>query len=75
MEKELTIDIEGEDGIAQNAPKDPEIMEERVIEELSVDGICGVYYNVLSLSQTCSGNKRDPGIAFLFTISTYSNFC
>lgn len=43
MEKELTIDIEGEDVIAQNAPKDPEIMEEIVIEELSVDGICGVY--------------------------------
>jgi hypothetical protein len=37
MEKELTIDIEGEDEINQNALKDPEIIEEIVIEELSVD--------------------------------------
>jgi len=43
MEKKLTMDTEAEDIINQNAPKDPEIIEEIVIEELSVDGICGVY--------------------------------
>lgn len=37
MEKELIIDIEGEDVINQNALKDLEIIEEIVIEELSVD--------------------------------------
>lgn len=37
MERELIIDIEGEDVINQNALKDLEIIEEIVIEELSVD--------------------------------------
>jgi len=39
MEKELTIDIEGEDVINQNALKDSEIIEEIVIEELSVEWV------------------------------------
>lgn len=37
MERELIIDIEGEDVINQNALKDLEIIEEIVVEELSVD--------------------------------------
>jgi mycofactocin precursor len=43
MEKDLTIDIKEEDVVNQDVPENPEIIEEIVVEELSIDGICGVY--------------------------------
>jgi mycofactocin precursor len=43
MEKELKIDIKRPEVTNQGIQENPEILEEIVIEELSIDGICGVY--------------------------------
>ena len=43
MDKELNIVLKRGDVIDQNVPENPEILEEIAIEELSIDGICGVY--------------------------------
>jgi mycofactocin precursor len=39
MEKEATQIIKDND----EKPEEPQILEEIVVEELSIDGICGVY--------------------------------
>ena len=39
-DQELKITVNNE---KESIPEEPEVLEEIVIEELSIDGICGVY--------------------------------
>jgi mycofactocin precursor len=40
MEKETSVSVKND---RQTEPEEPQVVEEIVIEELSIDGICGVY--------------------------------
>jgi mycofactocin precursor len=40
MDKETSVNVKND---SQTEPEEPQVIEEIIVEELSIDGICGVY--------------------------------